>query len=212
MVWKTVRLDARSRIFHQPRSKQTDCRRWRIDRRFPIAAGLLGGQRHSRRFANRSAAQVCGRLSAYYNEQVFKWERRTDVEANVDDFVIYDDTKISWSGDLKLDLKRSRNADFAERKIRKSLYCPFTKSNLFFDRVMNNRVYGFPTIFPTPEKETENRVICVSGLGSNKPFHALMTEMIPCFDILEKTQCFPFYTYDEDGKNRRENITRWGLA
>ena len=28
----------------------------------------------------------------------------------------------------------------------------------------------------------------------------------------EKVQCFPFYTYDEDGTNRRENITDWALA
>lgn len=25
------------------------------------------------------------------------------------------------------------------------------------------------------------------------------------------TQCFPFYTYDEDGTNRKENITDWAL-
>ena len=25
------------------------------------------------------------------------------------------------------------------------------------------------------------------------------------------SQCFPFYTYDEDGSNRRENITDWAL-
>ena len=58
----------------------------------------------------------------------------------------------------------------------------------------------------------ENRVICVSGIGSNKPFQSLMASMIPCLDLLEKTQCFPFYTYDEDGSNRRENITDWALA
>ena len=26
------------------------------------------------------------------------------------------------------------------------------------------------------------------------------------------SQCFPLYTYDEDGSNRRENITDWALA
>jgi predicted helicase len=26
------------------------------------------------------------------------------------------------------------------------------------------------------------------------------------------TQCFPFYIYDEDGSNRRENITDWALT
>ena len=55
-------------------------------------------------------------------------------------------------------------------------------------------------------------MICISGIGSNKPFHALVTETIPCVDSLEKTQCFPFYTYNEDGTNRQENITDWALA
>ena len=64
---------------------------------------------------------------------------------------------------------------------------------------------------PNPETEAENRVICVSGLGSNKPFQTLMAEVIPCLDTLEKTQCFPFYTYDEDGTNRQENITDQAL-
>ena len=27
-----------------------------------------------------------------------------------------------------------------------------------------------------------------------------------------ESQCFPFYVYDEDGTNRRENITDWALA
>ena len=151
------------------------------------------------------------RMIDTYNEQVSKWERRGDKGDDVDDFVVYDDTKISWSGDLKQDLKRGKIGQFTNGKVRQSLYRPFTKSNLYFDRLMNNRVYVFPSIFPTPAAEKENRVICVSGLASNKPFQTLMAEMIPCLDILEKTQCFPFYTYDEDGSNRRENITDWAL-
>jgi len=77
--------------------------------------------------------------------------------------------------------------------------------------MLNERVYVFPSIFPSPATEAENRVICVSGVGSNKPFHCLMVSMIPCLDMLEKTQCFPFYVYDENGTNRGENITDWSL-
>ncbi|MCY4079591.1 MAG: N-6 DNA methylase [Caldilineaceae bacterium] len=151
------------------------------------------------------------RMISTYNEQVSMWERRSDQGTDIDDFVVYDDTKISWSGDLKLDLKRGKIGQFANGNLRHSLYRPFTKSNLYFDRLMNNRVYVFPSIFPTPAVEKENRVICVSGLASNKSFQTLMSEKIPCLDMLEKTQCFPFYTYDEDGSNRRENITDWVL-
>ena len=55
-------------------------------------------------------------------------------------------------------------------------------------------------------------MICVSGVGSKKPFHCLMTNVIPFAGILGADQGFPFYTYDEDGTNRRENITDWALA
>ena len=58
------------------------------------------------------------RTIGYYNEQVFKWKRPENLNTNVDDFVVNDDTKISWSRDLKLDLKRGRSAEYAERKVR----------------------------------------------------------------------------------------------
>ena len=146
-----------------------------------------------------------------YNAEVARWGQRTDQNANLDDFVVSDDEKIKWSRNLKRELKRNRIAEYAEHKVRNSLYRPFTKSNLFFDSIMNDEVSRFPSIFPTFETEKENRVICVNGIGSNKSFQVLMIERISSLDILEKTQCFPFYIYDEDGTNRRENITDWAL-
>ena len=161
---------------------------------------------------NRNAlAENMERLIESYNEQVFKWEHLEDRNANVDDFVAYDDTKISWSRDLKLDLKRGRTAEYVEDKVRNSLYRPFTESNLFFDRVMNEEVYVFPSIFPIPETETENRVICLTAVGNKKTFHCLMTQQVADLHLTGDSQCFPFYTYDEDGRNRRENITDWVL-
>lgn len=145
-----------------------------------------------------------------YNFHVFKYQQFKE-KPNIDDFVEYDDKKISWSLFLKEHLKRNHLANFDEKKIRISLYRPFTKTFLFFDRILNEAVYQFPKIFPTAESENENRVICVSGLGSSKPFQALMVNLIPCMDMLEKTQCFPFYVYEVDGSGRRENISDWAL-
>ena len=163
-------------------------------------------------FNQNTLAENMNRLIGTYNAEVDRWKRRESRNANVDDFVVYNEAKIKWTDRLKQDLKRGETIDFSQEKVRTSLYRPFTKSNLYFDRMMNQRVYVFPSIFPTPETEQGNHVICVSGLGSNKPFQTLMVSLISCFDILEKTQCFPFYTYDEDGGNRRENITDWALV
>ena len=150
-----------------------------------------------------------------YNEQVFKWEHREDRNANVDDFVISDEVKIKWSSGLKEKLKSGKSVEFTSAKIRRSLYRPFTKSNLYFDRMINDRVLLFPSIFPTPEIEKENCVICVN-MPKEKPFTCLMVDCIPDLVAMggfgSPGQCFAFYTYDEAGRNRRENITDWVLA
>ena len=148
-----------------------------------------------------------------YNEQVIKWSLGKNQGANLDDYVVYDDKKIKWSSALKQKLKSGQIAEFTESKVRQSLYRPFAKSNLFFDSILNHRVFGFPFIFPTAETEMENRVICVAGIGNRKGFGCLTANMILNLDLaFEKTQCFPFFTYDEDGSNRRENITDWAVA
>ena len=50
------------------------------------------------------------------------------------------------------------------------------------------------------------------GAGNRKGFGALATNLTPTLDVaFEKIQCFPFYLYDADGSNGRENITDWAL-
>lgn len=169
----------------------------------------------ARNFDRNALAGNMRRMIAFYNEQAGQWERREDRDSNVDDFVSSDDRKISWSRDLKADLKRGAVAEYAESKLRNSLYRPFTKSNLYFDRVMNEEVYGFPSIFPTPETEMENQAICLTGAGSEKPFMVLMSNQLADLHVVGPgcgSQCFPFYTYAEDGTRRRENVTDWALA
>ena len=161
---------------------------------------------------NRNAltANMIGMIENY-NTEVARWRQRTDRDANLDDFVVSDDTKIKWSRDLKVKLERGSTSEFTEDKVRIFLYRPFTKSNLYFDRIMNDVVSIFPTIFPTPETETENRVIWLK-VGRDWPMFGLMVNQFA--DQLPQggSQCFPFYIYDEDGTNRRENITDWALT
>ena len=146
-----------------------------------------------------------------YNTEVDRWIRRENQQVKTSDFVRYNDRKIKWDRELRQHLQRGRFAEYIEGKVRNSLYRPFTKSNVFFDRVLNNCVYLLPFIFPTPETENENRVIWLK-VGGDWPMFALIACQIP--DLLPQSgsQCFPFYTYNEDGTNRQENITDWALA
>ena len=155
------------------------------------------------------------RMIEIYNAQVFKWQGIADQSGiDIDDFVEYDNAKISWSRDLKAKLRTGRIAEYDEHKVRTCLHRPFAKSNIFFDRILNDVVYVFPSIFPTPEAEAENRVICVPNISGRTDFWCYITNVIPhtVFVTIDANQCFPFYIYDEDGTNRRENITDWALT
>ena len=151
-----------------------------------------------------------------YNLCVLEWhETASQSGITVDEFAAKHTRDIKWSRDLKAKLKRGRRAEFADSKLRTSLYRPFTKAHLFFDEVISDRVSAFRPIFPTLETEQENRVLCVN-LTQERPFTCLMANCIPNLVMAggfgSSTQCFPFYTYDEDGTNRRENITDWALS
>ena len=149
-----------------------------------------------------------------WKRQVIEWQRGNVPEPQIDTFVLYDDTKIKWSRDLKKKLTRGKITEYADNKIRESLYRPFTKNNLFLDKVIVDSPGQFHTILPPPETETENQVICLTDKGSEKPFMTLMSNQLTDLHIVGSgcgAQCFPFYTYSKDGKIRHENITGWAL-
>jgi predicted helicase len=95
-----------------------------------------------------------------------------------------------------------------------ALYRPFARTHLYFDRILNEEVYTLSSLFPDRASEQQNRVVAVTGPGSEKPFMIMATGCLLDFHLSGAgcgTQCFPFYIYDEDSSNRRENITDWAL-
>lgn len=147
-----------------------------------------------------------------YNEQVYKWCQSAKSKKELDNFLLNDDRKISWSEGLKNYVLREVKIEYEEFKVRRSLYRPFTQSLLYFDVFLNERRYQLPSIFPTGKTEEENQVISIPGIGNRQAFGVFSSNLIIASDFaFEKAQCFPFYTYDEDGTNRKENITDWAL-
>lgn len=147
----------------------------------------------------------------YYNDHVSRWQRTTD-RKSIDDFISIDNTSIGWSRDLKNDVKNGRFTDFTDRKINVSLYRPFTKKFFYLDRILNEEVYQFPSFFPN--KQSENRVLIVSDKGYRSNFSVFISDTIVDLHALagvDTFQCFPYYVYDEDGSNQRENISDWAL-
>ena len=146
-----------------------------------------------------------------YNTTVDR-KRRHNPKVPVESFIDTTDSRIKWTRQVKASLKKLQPSTYEESHFRTGLYRPFCQTYLYFDNFWNEERYQQHRILPTPETESENRIICVSGIGSNKPFQLLIVDVIPDLHLTGDSQCFPFYTYDEDGTNRQENITDWALT
>ncbi|GAB3903262.1 DEAD/DEAH box helicase family protein [Larkinella knui] len=133
----------------------------------------------------------------YFNEQVdlFSQKKKLDASLTIEDFIEFDSSKLSWDYAQKVDLAKHRKYEFAQQSIITSIYRPFFKQNLYFNRDLLNRVYQMPKLFPN--LSLENRIICVSGIGVTKDFSTIITDTIPDLELIGKSQCFPLYYYEE---------------
>src|SRR5579884_891549 len=144
-----------------------------------------------------------------YNSEVFRQSQEENV-SSMDNFVNNDPTFLKWTDRLKEALQKKQTLKFEANKVRNALYRPFCQQFLYFDHLLNQRRYQQHIIFPTAE--AENTVIIVGGYG-RKHFAIFATTSISDLNFYaDPAQCFPYYSYAEDGSNRRENITDWALA
>ena len=116
------------------------------------------------------------------------------------------DSNLSWDANLRNNLRRQITTEFDDNYIRKVLYRPFIATNCYADHTFVQRKYQMDRIFPN--SSSENRVICVPGIGSQKPFSSLMTNTMPDLGFNEACQCFPRYQYPrpENGPNATDTF------
>jgi len=126
--------------------------------------------------------------------------RATDEAVN--GFVDPDPTQVSWTRALKRDVRTNKPAALDPEHVIPSMYRPFCKQWLYFDRQWNEMVLLMPSLFPTAAHE--NRVISLNAADLRKPFGAIVVNVIPNLALSDPGQCFPRYRYtrtEDDGTN-----------
>lgn len=132
-------------------------------------------------------------------------------------------TKIKWDQKLFEQALKGIKHTFDDSKIRTAMYRPYFKQWLYYDKVFNWSQYQLPKLFPN--ENSENLLICVSGIGVSKDFTCIISDTLPDLELIGKSQCFPLCWYEEN-KNpqaslfddaetsryiRRDGITDWIL-
>ena len=129
-----------------------------------------------------------------YNEEMEKYQK-SDKKIPVEKFVDTDPKKISWHSSLFPKAKSGIEAVFKPENLVDSLYRPFHKQIVYYDRHFVQRIALMPSIFK--DGNTRNLAIGVTGLGS-RDFSCLVTDKVPDLGFLASSQCFPLYLVNRD--------------
>ena len=178
-------------------------------------------------FSKQAVEKNMAAMIDFYNQQQQAYQKavKSNPDLSVEDFIDTDPTKISWTVNLKKDIERKIPHTYKD-DIRYSMYRPFSKQRLYYDKPFIERIGLSPKLFPTPSHR--NLVICVSGIGASKDFSTLITDCIPDLQLQFNGQCFPLYWYDDstadiadlfsapqsdaDRYVRRDGVTDWILS
>ena len=142
-------------------------------------------------FSREACAENARRMTEDYLAALFAIERTPKLTP--DEAAHCNSSHLKWSPELKKKLQRKIQTKFEENYIRKALYRPFVPTNCYADYTFITRKGQIDRIFP--DSSSENHVICVPGIGNQKPFSALVTDTMTDLQLMFNGQCFPRYHY-----------------
>jgi predicted helicase len=141
-------------------------------------------------------------LIQFYSEELTRFnlahpsENAAGRKAKVDTFVNPDPTMISWTVNLKAELAKNNGIKLNEQKMVKSLYRPYSKQWLYFDKQLNERVLQMRHLFPGSTQP--NCAIMIKGHWRGNGHFALMIDTPVCLQPDGGGQCFPMFLYGEE--------------
>ncbi|MBS1081176.1 DEAD/DEAH box helicase [Gluconobacter kondonii] len=119
-------------------------------------------------------------------------------------FITNDSTLISWSDGFKQEFARSNSFDFSMSALTASIYRPFTRQWLYYDRKLNERVYQMPRLFP--DAKASNLIIGLPNPGEDRPFSTMMSSSIHDLHLLHGGQCFPLFVYEDAKQGKGDDL------
>lgn len=137
----------------------------------------------------------------FYNKEVEKIlnTRKKDKNKAIEDIIDTNPVNISWSADLKKKANSYKFDEFYKSDIVISLYRPFTKQYLYFNKFWNER-------YSRQDKFKASLSIGTIGIGGNKEFSITILKEIGDFQTLQNANFYPLYCVEEENKNKDKSL------
>ncbi len=137
-------------------------------------------------------------MIATYNHDVEKLSKIDEklTHKTIEPYITLDDSKISWSVDMKRKAARLEKIEYDKNSIVPIMYRPFVKKYVYRNSDLNYTTYkSFKTL---PDSAYKNNFINIAGISSKDDFSLLMTDTVNDYMIFTNSRNFPRYMYESD--------------
>ena len=148
-------------------------------------------------FSHSACAKNARNMVDDYLGALREWEVGKNPDQTISEIVRRYSSNLRWDDKLKNHIQRQSITVFSADYVRKVAYRPFVKQFLYADKTFSQRPGQTGILFPAPD--SDNRAICVPGVGSTNPFSVLMVDSVPDLHFVAFGQCFPRYRYEQPG-------------
>ncbi|KKZ10960.1 MAG: hypothetical protein TE42_09075 [Candidatus Synechococcus spongiarum SP3] len=171
-------------------------------------------------FSHDACSNNARRMVQDYCDALYEWSSGGNDSEGLNRIIEQHSSHVRWNRELKNNLRRQKKITYSTNNIWATQYRPFVKQHCYVDYILVNEKSQQDSIFPT--HTSNNRAICVPGIGSTKPFSALMVDCMPDRHFMAFGQCFPRYRFihtkarsllnETPGLERVDNIPDTTLA
>ena len=162
-----------------------------------------GRDAYSINFSRKACVDNAHRMVGDYTAALREWEASNGgVPGGIDSVARRHSANLRWDRELKRRIRQQATTTFSHDHIREVVYRPFVKQYLYADYTFSQAPGQTRALFP--DDASENRAICVTGVGSTKPFSALIVDTMPDLELISKGQCFPRYRYERRNEKQGE--------
>lgn len=136
-------------------------------------------------FSRNKISDNVNRLINNYNKELKLYQNSDKASFNLN----RNPKEIKWTRKLEKEFKKGYKQKFNFSRMTLTMYRPFVKKWLYYDKHLNEETRLFYDHFGN-----DNKVIITTGRSSSKPFSALITDCIP--DLQTMMNCQGFMRYD----------------
>ena len=145
-------------------------------------------------FSRGACVENARRMVDDYLGALHELKENDSPDVAVDDIAGRHSSCLRWDRELKRRIRRRTSARYSPDNVREVIYRPFVKQHLYADYLFSQAPGQTKALFP--DRLGKNHVICVPGVGSIKPFSALVVDTMPDIQFMFNGQCFPRYRFE----------------